>query len=311
MPPLSVLSADQYEQLLTGFATQVCEPSEAIPTTRCLSARTLRRILGALRTDPSLTWLRRFPHRDIIETLTQSSVLKPLMMEDGDSELSEQLFAVGLGITPDRLDPTEILLGLEPKGVICYFTALATHGLTTQIPPHHHIAILSNRPSSTGPSISSQKLSGGNGSPSLGTLRTRFQGAGYYSTIRSRNAVPGIERRILTDQLMIRSTTREQTLLDTLMRPVSCGGSAVVFEAWERTGADLDVARVLQLLRAINHRLLARRAGYMLASFGAATSDPTISLEGWHREFGHGEAAPLLPGMPYTRIDHRWNLQVP
>jgi predicted transcriptional regulator of viral defense system len=49
---------------------------------------------------------------------------------------------------------------------------------------------------------------------------------------------------------MVRITTLEQTLLDTLHRPLSCGGPPIVIEAWEHTalGRSTNVDLVLEAM---------------------------------------------------------------
>jgi predicted transcriptional regulator of viral defense system len=71
--------------------------------------------------------------------------------------------------------------------------------------------------------------------------------------------------RFVHELSRIRVTSLEQTLLDTLHRPLNCGGAAVVFEAWD-TGADrLDHDKLATLLHRINDLRLTRRVAYMLS----------------------------------------------
>ena len=37
-------------------------------------------------------------------------------------------------------------MAYEPKGVVCFFSALAFHSLTSQVPGHHHMAVLTDSP---------------------------------------------------------------------------------------------------------------------------------------------------------------------
>ena len=98
----------------------------------------------------------------------------------------------------------------------------------------------------------------------LGRRQFVYRGAPYYITNRGRRRVPGIQERFYTNKTVFSVTTYEQTLLDALDRPLSCGGSSVVFEAWNRGCRQLDQDRLLHYLKAIRDDRLTRRAGYML-----------------------------------------------
>jgi predicted transcriptional regulator of viral defense system len=111
----------------------------------------------------------------------------------------------------------------------------------------------------------------------------------------------------------IRVTTVEQTLVDTLHRPMSCGGAAVVFEAWD-TGADrLDHNSLATLLARVDDPRLTRRVGYML-SHRLGTLEPhllSVLTAAQRRSPVLTDAVSLLNGVPYTTHDARWNLLVP
>ncbi|MFT3882954.1 MAG: hypothetical protein QM703_25270 [Gemmatales bacterium] len=68
----------------------------------------------------------------------------------------------------------------------------------------------------------------------LGEWLFTYKGLRYYKTTKENRLVPGIQTRFLNPTSIVRITSLEQTLLDTLHRPLSCGGPAVVMEAWEQ-----------------------------------------------------------------------------
>ena len=80
--------------------------------------------------------------------------------------------------------------------------------------------------------------------------------------------MPGIERRFLNSQTLFRITALEQTLLDTLHRPPSCGGSSVVLEAWDTARGDMDEERLAAYLAKIGDEPMTRRVGDMLEQLG-------------------------------------------
>jgi predicted transcriptional regulator of viral defense system len=221
---------------------------------------------------------------------------------------ADQLFAVGLSADPAKLDPLEILTALEPDGVICYFSAIVLHGLSTQFPSHQHIATLVAREPRRGRSAERHASSG---VPPLGSLRTTIEGIPYFSTERTASLVAGTQRRVISERLVIRCTTPAQTLLDCLHRPHSCGGPAVVFEAWEHAPRVSTPDALVSLARTIDHPDLSRRLGYMLESADAPEWQLPDELPN-QLEVPSGQAPiPLFPAAGHQRVDARWGLLVP
>ncbi len=304
-PLPSHFTAARLERLITAFASRLGQPSDAVPSTRCMSYYSIKRLLADIRTHaPELKWLRAIPYPRQITSLTQAGIIT-LVPVEGTIAPRDQLFAIGLGVSPERMDPLELITAVEPDGVICYLSAIALHGLTTQIPTHHHVARLVAKAPERRPEIAPD-MPMSTAAPKLGTLRCTIRGVQYYSTLRPRAKVPGILRKQMSDTFLARCTSVAQTLLDTLVRPISCGGPAVVFEAWERAAPQLGGAHLDELVEYLDHPFLARRVGYMLEHVGAEKLHLRNPITD-----SSGPAAPLLPGMPYTRIDTRWNLLVP
>jgi predicted transcriptional regulator of viral defense system len=107
-------------------------------------------------------------------------------------------------------------------------------------------------------------------------------------------------------------TTLEQTLLDTLHKPWSCGGSSVVFEAWERGLPLLDETRVLEYLKKIGRTDLTRRVGYMLENNNYSPVDPKLCklLNDAKAKVKKGQmlTIPLLPDVPSKALDDTWGV---
>jgi predicted transcriptional regulator of viral defense system len=224
-----------------------------------------------------------------------------------------------VGLQPfDTIDPLELLQAAEPAGLVCYFTALAFHGLTTQSPTHHHIARLVDRPRqppSTAPRVPVGDTGPKRSRDALGKLRFTFQSVPYYETSRALHTVAGIQLRHLNDRSMVRITTREQALLDTLHRPVSCGGLSVVWEAWETGLSGIDEARLHEHLVALAEPRHLRRVGYLLEAFRYTPAAPLQSLlERVRADLAADPAAqvvPLFPGLPAVTTSTDWRLEVP
>ncbi len=215
------------------------------------------------------------------------------------------------------ISPTELLQATQPSyqnTVICYFTALEHHGLTTQDAPHHHVATLKTAPRQSQPETDTLPANADNPvrKPQLGTLLFRYQGVPYYMTQRDPTLMPGIQTVRLSSACQVRMTTLEQTLLDTLHKPWSCGGPAVVFEAWERGLPLLDDARLAHYLKTIGRTDFTRRAGYMLEQFGHAAADNDLrALLSDAKDKVKAVTVPpvpLLPGVPATRHNSTWGV---
>lgn len=300
-----------FDLLLAALAERLEQPSDELPSVRCASYRTLRKLIRDLRTHDTHAVLARHPVKALVAHLVATRVITPLEVPD-IPDPQDRLFALGLGTDPNTLDPIDLLVALEPAGVVCYFSALSLHRLTSQHPSHHHVARLVPRPRSLPPVTPRPDPVQPAAKRKLGTARVTWQGVTYYSTQRDRSTVAGVVEQYLHDRLRCRATTVEQTLLDTLLRPASCGGPPRVFEAWETARPLVQLEKLFALLETIDHPELWRRAGYMV-------EDQRFPLGPAHRSRLDQEAerarnaapVPLLPGLPYTYPSPRWQLLVP
>ena len=128
--------------------------------------------------------------------------------------------------------------------------------------------------------------------------------------------MPGTQKYYYSDKSIVSITTLEQTLIDTLHRPFSCGGPSVVFEAWSNASDIMDQSRILECLREIQDNNLSRRAGYFLVE------NLRLKLDAKLEHYFHsiklevkkdGKIAPisLLPGYQYAHENSDWCLEVP
>jgi predicted transcriptional regulator of viral defense system len=224
-----------------------------------------------------------------------------------------------------EIDPFELLMAERPAGVICYFSALAFHSLTTQVVGQHHIAELV--PSGT---FSDKRAGDDSGVASesapqepsiaanrLGKLLFRYHGTSYYVTRRSSRLLPGIQVRSHGPRTQIRITTFEQTLLDALYKPLSCGGPAVVLAAWQEAASlrKLDEERLGSYLTSMNYPATARRLGAVFDLIGYSPgSELTRVLDEFRMRIdpnGPFARISLLPGIPYQRLNDRWLVTTP
>jgi len=305
------------EDLVRTLGEILDSPSDRFPTPHCLTRSALIAAIQEAR--QNLARQRRTSSttaREVRRHLENEGLVHglPLAAAPGGRRLPE-IFALDIGASSaPSPDPVEMLQAAVPSGVVCYFSALVFHGLTTQPCPHHHIARLV--PPST-PRSSVAHAPGKERTPHdpLGTPLFMHDGLLFYVTNRDPALLPGIQTRLLHPHARIRIADYEQTLLDTLHKPASCGGPAVVFEAWETGAGRLDEARLFERLHRISRPLLSRRTGWMLQRFGHL---PGAALEAWLREArqqadreGETARAPLLPGVPGRVFDSQWRLDVP
>lgn len=217
-----------------------------------------------------------------------------------------RLWHLGFGIAGEP-NPLELLQAVKPRGIISYFSALSYHELTTQIPGSHHLVELTTgerKPMPEDGPLSPHI-------PAPGTLLFHHMSTPYYCSLRMAWMVPGVQRAYLSDKAIIRVTTLEQTLLDTLHRPWNCGGPPVVFEAWERALDSLDEERLGQYLASIQHPLLTRRAGCMLDRIGWEITNPGLSriLASARETAATAPEDFFLPAVPGTWLDPVWRLR--
>lgn len=129
------------------------------------------------------------------------------------------------------------------------------------------------------------------------------------------DSAPGVQRRYLDATTIFRVTTREQTLLDTILYPVQCGGPAVVFEAWDTGLETLDEPRLLSYLDAIGDLRLDLKIGYILEQrdfeAGPELSARIDAARRFMTESKDPLPIPLLRGYHFSRTDKLGLLGVP
>ncbi len=264
---------------------------------------------------------RQITHSSLLEWVTSLGLAHSVPVE------GKSFYLVEVGASADaEVDPLELLMADKPTGVICYFSAVAFHALTTQVVAHHHVAELQPASEKTEERPSVTELSEESIKPTttatptpraMGSLLFRYKETPYYLTRRSSRLVPGIQTRSHGPRTRIRITTLEQTLLDTLYKPFSCGGPGVVLEAWQGslTFRNLDEERLVEYLKKMNYPATARRLGAMLELVGYApgkelqqlleTCQATVNREGQFARIS------LLPGVHYENINDRWLVAMP
>ncbi len=302
------------EAFLARLNQQIAVRSQQYPTTRCWSGQALLVTLGLVQQAMAAEGFGPAQsNRSLLKWLCDIGLASPIATDRGAFYLLESRLG-----DDAEIDPFELLMAAKPAGVICYFSAVAFHELTTQVVAHHHVAELSPKVTvQAAPRHESPPSTKKRKTLSFGTLQFHYHGVPYYATRRSMRLVPGVATVARGPHERIRITTLEQTLLDSLFKPFHCGGPEVVFEAW-REGLDshrIDEDRLVSYLQAMDYPATARRLGALMEAFGVA---PGAELrrhletcrENIDRQNPHA-CISLLPGVQYTALNEAWLVKVP
>jgi hypothetical protein len=304
---LMATSGEIVGRVLLSLAEELRSPTDELPSTRLFVRAGLARLL--LRLKSAAGGPVNITGAQLLGELLGSGLARTLDLDDVSQRVSRDRFVLlGLAEDPDLLSPLELLQVHAPHGTICYFSALMVHELTTQTAAHHHIAV----PSTPSPAVHTtpQRSEDSIKPPPIGNWLFTFRGTPYYTSRRDTRYLSDSQRRDLDRKSWFRVTSLEQTLLDTLHRPMSCGGLTVVFDAWEAALGRLRNEHLVELLRASGDHRLARRVGYMAQQAAIPVADDVHALAREWGAFGEPPVA-LFGGIPYTTLDRRWNLRVP
>lgn len=310
------------EAFLAHLNQKLAAPTTEWPTVRYWTKPALDKVFKRIREELAEEEVTSgLSHSSLLEWLCRLRLATSIPVEGGGIYLLE----IGAGAEAD-VDPWELLMAGKPSGIICYFSAVAFHALTTQVVEHHHIADLQL------PSSGSKKKRSVNDNaeqpespkPSekpvcrdLGTLLFRYRGISFYRTRRFPRMIPGIQMRGYGPRSQIRITTLEQTLLDCLYKPFHCGGPEVVFEAWQEaiTSRRINEDRLLAYLRAMNYPATTRRLAVIWELVGGTPSAELqrflqASQEAIDRKGPHARIS-LLPGVDYQSLNETWLVNTP
>ncbi|WP_438479697.1 hypothetical protein [Oleiharenicola lentus] len=292
------------------------------PTVRCWSLPSLKRALNAARSHLQETKQisSSFPRgNDLVTWLVEIGLAYrlPLVPAQAASPRAE-FYVLELGAGPQStVSAHELLQAADPEGVICFFSALVFHELTTQSAPFHHIAKLMEGPLPLRPEIRTPTLVSSSAEKDprnrLGSLLFTYQDVLFFTTKRHAYLVTGVQTQLLNPQTLIRFTVLEQSLLDTLVNPEACGGQSVVFEAWERGWPKANWSTVRDILREAGLPLTRRFAA--LSKILQLPLAPELSryLHECRVAADFRDAPPLqlLRGVSGQQIDSEWNVQLP
>ena len=317
------------EAFLACLSHSIAVPTADWPTVRCWTKTSLDRMFKRVKDDVG----ESKPPQSNLELLNW---MKKLGLAWAIEAEGATFYLLEFGASPkSEIDPLELMMAYEPFGVVCYFSALAFHSLTSQMPSHHHVAVLTEssrmghgkeagqenteealRRETIAKKVGSDKRTRSKASP-LGKCIFSFLDMQYYLTRRTKHLVPGVQNRSNGPRGQFRITTYEQTLLDTLYKPQNCGGPAVVLEAWQEALASgrLDEQRLVGYLAQMDYPSTTRRLGTMLQLMDYTPGDELGSYldrakRSINREAPYSQIS-LLPGFDYSNLDEGWLVRLP
>ena len=309
------MNMDNSNRIVAALGEALSHPSDAYPSVQWMSERHLIRLLIEIRNTLGIS--RNTTGKSVLASLIERKLAKKLAIANvPEGKKAHIVYCLRLGQCPE-ITPIELLLSTQTrflKTALCYYTAIQYHELSVQVPAHHHIAsfrvgsinnvvrALSELPHSTAQSPTPL--------PSLGTLLFHHQGIPYYTTSRDERWIPGVQSIWLSDTLLARVTTLEQTLLDTLHNPWSCGGPAVAYEAWENGCMLMDEGYLSDYLHKINRIDLVLRVGYMLEQCGHTCRNNNLSRQIEAAKRGLKGPFLLLPDVPANTLNKDWGLYI-
>ena len=318
--PLKGIPLERWEVFLRALGNRVSAPREALPTVRCWKHSVLSGEIKAVIKENRSALLTTFPPAyQVIEHLKRMGWAQPIKAQSpGGSQPIEFLLVDTGSEEGPPISPLELLEAWLPTGTICYFSALTHYELTTQIAAYHHIARLNPQRPRKEPTelIEPNKESQAAERNPLGTEIFRFTEVSYYETRRDASLVPGIQMRVASPKTWLRITTLEQTLLDTLLQPVRCGGEAVILEAWENGLKEMDADRMADHLSKIQREDLERRVAAVLDIIGANVGATALGrrLQELRQRLGSSQEIPeipLLPGFQFANFSETWKVRTP
>ena len=141
------ITSDTWIRIVAELSECLKAPSEAIPNVRWMSGTRLRKLLVDIRNKANAP--KHESGTKLLSLLIDSKLVWPLPPDDfSDCGKPCAIYALKFSGAPS-ISPIELLQATQPSyhhTVICYFTALAHHELTTQDAPHHHVAVLRTPP---------------------------------------------------------------------------------------------------------------------------------------------------------------------
>ena len=242
-------------------------------------------------------------YTDFIETLLDWKTLKKhtLEFENFSSNPKRELYSKYS--TDERL----VMQKRYPNAYFAYYTALAYHNLTEQLPKTVYLCKEVSRHS--GGIIESQQAidQAFKKSPRISNRKIIRPNATYMYSESNYSENSGIIRREIDVNVFAKITNLERTLVDALVRPEYCGGVWEVLKAYNSAADSISINKVLAYLKKLNYIYpFHQRLGFYLTKSGNY-SKKQIKLipanSNWNFYLAHG--------LDNLEFDKQWKIYYP
>jgi predicted transcriptional regulator of viral defense system len=182
---------------------------------------------------------------------------------------------VGTGRLPGDVDvpPFAIATSLVRPSAVAFFSALAHHGMTDQIP--RVITAITPRKVVTPTMRKAERATGKR-------VEHLWHAAGLdfrYATILPKRFSFGVKTVWLDERFRVPITDRERTLLDLFALPRMLGGLGEGLAVLERVGEDIDLEKLASYALRYDSVAVAKRLGWSLERTGSDRSALALLLE--------------------------------
>lgn len=201
---------------------------------------------------------------DFIKTLINWEVLIEHKVEFDDSYPSKKIYS-----TPGT-DERLVMLSLYPNQYLAYYTALAYHNLTEQLPTNIYLSHETNK-GSLGKIEDQSAIDKAFEKPPRITSKKVVKGdRTYVFTEANYSKKLGVIKVEFDLDISVLVTNIERTLIDAMIKPEYCGGVWEVLSAFEAAGKRASVNRMMAYLTKLNYIYpYHQRLGFYLERSGA------------------------------------------
>lgn len=207
-----------------------------------------------------------------------------------------------------EVGPFELVQSIDLAGYFSHYTAISFHGLTEQIPK----AIYFNIEQSLRPGGGELTQAGINRSFATACRTTKNIATFREYTIHLLNGGNtdqlGVIEKTIGDNVTVRTTNLERTLIDITVRAVYSGGISEVAKAFSEAAGQVSINRLCAYLRQIGYTYPYHQSiGYYLERSGKYKQSQIRQLEEFEIEFDFK----LDYQMQETEYIKKWRLFVP
>lgn len=189
------------------------------------------------------------------------------------ARLKRGVYAVNSSLFPDELNPFALASALVEPMAISHWSALAHHGLTTQIPPMVQAM--------TPKKVVTPEMRAGEASRPRGRAVWEVLNIEVEFIYIEKTRFFGFRQEWVSRWNRVSITDRERTFLDMVARPDLFGGTELALATFEEYGGDLDLEKLVGYAIRYDMGSVIKRLGWILDELGveAETLSPLQDYE--------------------------------